>query len=127
MTIEKTNRFRYVKKRAYPSSPCMYPIEYTWMRKPTPVTTRSITAVNWSTCAPTATLKGPAFIHGNSSPLHVSPFQTRANTAHETTNDAARAELAIQCARCPVTPPPTACMAAPSSGTTGTAQRDWDG
>jgi hypothetical protein len=34
-----TNRFRYVKKRTKLGSSCMYPTEYTWIRKPMPVTT----------------------------------------------------------------------------------------
>ena len=96
------------------------------MRKPTPVTTSSMTAVSWSTWAPTATLNGPAWIQGKSSPLHVSPFQTRAKTAQETTNDAASAELAIQCARCPVIPPPSALITAPSSGNSGISQTRCD-
>ena len=68
------------------------------MRKPTPVTTSSITAESWSTCTATAVLNVPATIHGNSSPTKVSPDQTRAKTAQEVRKEAASAGTEIQCA-----------------------------
>ncbi len=42
--MKKANMFMYAKNRAYAprDSSCMYPVEYTWMRNPTPATTRII-------------------------------------------------------------------------------------
>ena len=41
----------------------MYPIEKTWIRKPTPVTTISISAVSWSNQMSKPTRKSPADSH----------------------------------------------------------------
>src|SRR6185437_12748224 len=41
-SIDAAKRFMYAKKRENRSSPCMYPIEYTWISAPTPVTNRII-------------------------------------------------------------------------------------
>ncbi len=92
------------------------------MRKPTPVTTSSITAESWSTCAVTAVLKVPATIHGKSSPVQVSPCQTRAKTAHEVRNEAPSAGTATQCARWPIARPKSALTRAPTSGSAGISQ-----
>jgi hypothetical protein len=35
--MKKINRFRYAKKREKPSSSCMYPVEYKWIKNPIPV------------------------------------------------------------------------------------------
>ena len=59
-SIEKTKRFRYAKKRRSSRSPCMYPIEYAWIRKPMPVTTSSITTESGSTRIDTWVSKRPA-------------------------------------------------------------------
>src|ERR1700730_15673814 len=96
------------------------------MRKPTPVTTSSITAVSWSTCAVTAVLKGPATTHGKRSPVQVSPCQTRLKTRHEVTNEAKRAGTAIQCALCPMKRPNRALINVPSSGNSGMSQTSRD-
>ena len=42
--MAKMNRFKNAKKRQNPRSPCMYPMEYTWMSAPTPVTMSVITS-----------------------------------------------------------------------------------
>ena len=60
------------------------------------MTTSSITAESWSTWAVTGAEKLPALIHGNSSPVYVSPFHTRANSAHVVRNDSPSAGTAIQ-------------------------------
>src|SRR5690349_329636 len=96
------------------------------MRNPTPVTTSSITAVSWSTCAVTAALKVPAITHGNRSPVQVSPCQTRLKTKHEVTNDAKRAGTAIQCALCPMNRPNRALISVPTSGNSGISQTSRD-
>src|SRR5512144_278599 len=96
------------------------------MRKPTPVTTSSITAVSWSTCAVTAALKGPAITQGNRSPVQVSPCQTRENTTHEVTNEARRAGTAIQCALSPMKRPNRALINVPTSGNSGISQTSRD-
>ncbi len=48
LSIAKMNRFRYGKNRQNPSSSCMYPIEYRWMRLPMPVTISVISSESWS-------------------------------------------------------------------------------
>ena len=62
-SIENTNMFMYAKKRRSCVSPFMYPIEKTWIRKPTPVTTISISAVSWSNQISKPTRKSPAESH----------------------------------------------------------------
>src|SRR5690349_2094706 len=96
------------------------------MRKPTPVTTSNITAVSWSTCAVSGALNEPATTHGNRSPVHVSPCQTRANTMHEVTNEARSAGTAIQCALRPMRRPKTALISVPRSGNSGISQTSRD-
>src|SRR6266404_3624400 len=96
------------------------------MREPTPVTTSSITAGSWSTCAVTAVLNGPATTHGNKSPVQVSPCQTRTNTRHAVTNEAKRAGTAIQCALCPMKRPNRALISVPTSGNSGISQTSRD-
>jgi hypothetical protein len=63
--MKNTKRFRYEKKRLYPSSSCMYPIEYTWMRNPTPVIIRSISEESGSIRKLMVALKLPALIQSN--------------------------------------------------------------
>src|SRR4026209_2486618 len=96
------------------------------MRKPTPVTASSITAVSWSTCAVTGALNEPATTHGKRSPVHVSPCQTRPKTRHEVTNEASTAGTAIQCALCPMKRPKTALISVPTSGNSGISQTSRD-
>src|SRR6185436_2774480 len=62
ISIANTNRFRYAKNFALPGSCAMYPIEYTWIRNPTPVITSSITLERRSTTSETSTEKAPAEI-----------------------------------------------------------------
>ncbi len=59
-SIENTKRFRYAKKRRSSRSPCMYPIEYAWIRKPTPVTTSSMITESGSTRIETCDWNCPA-------------------------------------------------------------------
>ena len=101
----------------------MYPAEYTWIRKPTPVTTSSMTAVSWSTCADTAVAKSPATIHGNRVAVPVCPAHTRMKTATDERNDPASAGTAIQCARWPIARPKSMLRRAPASGKAGISQR----
>src|SRR4029077_12440286 len=96
------------------------------MRKPTPVTTSSITAVSWSTWAVTAVLKAPATTQGKRSPTHVSPCHTRAKTKHAVTNAAKRAGTAIQCALWPMIRPNSALTSVPISGNSGISQTSRD-
>src|SRR5215475_2666972 len=96
------------------------------MRKPTPVTTSSITAVSWSTWALTAVVNGPATTQGKRSPVHVSPCHTRLKTTHEVTNEAKRVGTATQCARWPMRRPRRALTTAPASGKSGISQTSRD-
>ena len=59
-SIEKTKRFRYAKKRRSSRSPCMYPIEYAWIRNPTPVTTSNMITESGSTRIETCDWNCPA-------------------------------------------------------------------
>src|SRR5688572_29512121 len=117
--MEKTNRFRYAKKRAYPGSSCIYPMEYTWMRQPTPVMTSNITAVSGSTYRVTEVEKSPATIHGKSVAVNASPRHARANNTHAATNEAADAGTAIQCAPRAVSRPKRMLTIAPANGNAG--------
>ena len=47
-SIAATNRLRYAKNRRRAGSSRMYPIEYTWMRVPTPVMSRTKHTDSWS-------------------------------------------------------------------------------
>ncbi len=59
ISIEKTNRLRYTKNLENFGSPCMYPIEYRWMRVPMPVMNRAIVIDSGSARNPTFTSKPP--------------------------------------------------------------------
>ena len=92
------------------------------MRKPTPVTTSNITAESWSTWAVTAVLKVPATTQVKRSPVQVSPFQTRAKTTHDVTNEANSAGTETQCALWPTVRPKSALKREPISGNSGISQ-----
>src|SRR6185503_18277552 len=63
VSIENMNRFRYRKKRRNDGSCAMYPVEYTWIRKPTPVTTSTMTDDSGSSRNATFAEKSPTRIH----------------------------------------------------------------
>ncbi len=96
------------------------------MRKPTPVTTSSITAESWSTCPVTAVLKVPATTQVKRSPVHVSPFQTRAKTMHDVMNEASSAGTDTQCALWPTARPKSTLKREPTSGNSGISQTSRD-
>src|SRR3982074_1718066 len=96
------------------------------MRKTTPVTTSSITAERWVTCAVIAVLKVPATTQVKRSPVHVSPFQTRAKTMHDVTNEANSAGTETQCALWPTARPKSALKREPISGNSGISQTSRD-
>ena len=64
--MKKTNRFSRAKKRAKSLSPCMYPIEYRWIRAATPVMKRAMVTDSGSTRKPTSTVSPPTGNHSKS-------------------------------------------------------------
>ena len=92
------------------------------MRKPTPVTTSSITPVSGSTCAVIPASKSPATIHRNNVAVNDSPALTRVNTVQDARKEPASAGTATQCARCPRSRPKTMLTRAPASGNAGISQ-----
>ena len=60
--IEKTNAFSRKKNRLKLGSPCMYPIEYSVMSDPTPVTNRHHRMDSGSSCRPALTWSEPTGI-----------------------------------------------------------------
>ena len=66
ISIENTNRFRYTKNFVNFGSPCMYPMEYRWIRVPMPVTNSAMVIESGSARKATSTLKPPAGSHSNS-------------------------------------------------------------
>src|SRR6201989_1217998 len=92
------------------------------MRKPTPVTTSSMSAVSASTYAVTLESNSPATIHVKSVVV-TGPFDhARAATEHETRKTPATAGTAIQCARRPVRRPRKMLARAPARGKAGISQ-----
>src|ERR1700712_5145882 len=64
-SIDAAKRLRYAKNREKRASPCMYPMEYRWMRVPTPVTNNVIVDDSGSTRKRKSTRNVPAWIHVN--------------------------------------------------------------
>src|ERR687897_480499 len=91
------------------------------MRKPTPVTTSSMTAVSESTYAVTPVTKSPATIQVNSVVLDAPLDHARPATAQDARNEPASAGTAIQCARRPVRGPKKLLRRAPARGKAGTS------
>ena len=74
----------------------------------------------------TAVLKVPATTQVKRSPVHVSPFQTRAKTMHDVTNEAKSAGTETQCALGPTARPKSALKREPISGNSGISQTSRD-
>ena len=101
----------------------MYPMEYTWIRKPTPVTTRSMVADRGSTRIVSGARKVPATIHSHSGPLKISPPRhTRTKVASAKQKAPPTAGTATQWARCPRRRPKKIPTSAPTSGSAGMGQ-----
>ncbi len=92
------------------------------MRKPTPVTTSSMTPVRLSTCAVIPVSKSPATIQGPSVEVNGAPENTRAATTQEARKEPRSAGTEIQWARCPVRRPKNMLVRAPTSGKAGISQ-----
>ena len=71
---------------------------------------------------PVSALIHAATIHVKSVEVNAAPDHTRANTLHETRNEAASAGTAIQCARRPIARPNAMLTSAPASGKAGINQ-----
>src|SRR5207249_4132699 len=132
------NRFRYAKNRAYAAggSGPMYPAAYTWIRNPTPVTTRIITADSGSRAYDQRTenappsAAGPIGIHSkrswvNRGPAPGAPAPRPATAPTERRNDsrttpqARRATARRDRKRAPNKP----LITKPAAGRRGTSQR----
>ena len=101
----------------------MYPIEYTWIRVPTPVTTRSMVAERGSRSRVSGARKVPATIHSHRGPLKTSPpRQTRTKAARAKQKAPPMAGTATQWARCPRRRPKKFPTRAPTSGSAGMGQ-----
>src|SRR5437588_6553447 len=90
--MKNTNRLSWAKKRSYLGSFRMYPMAYTWMRHPTPETTRAITIDSGSIRRSTSTLNEPTWIHDHRSRSNARSVDACPRSANsrisETTNDA---------------------------------------
>jgi hypothetical protein len=60
--MKKINRFRYEKNLPKPASWFIYPVEYTWIRNPIPVTISNINALRGSIRKENGILTVPALI-----------------------------------------------------------------
>src|SRR5689334_3513130 len=126
-SIAAAKRFMYAKKRENRGSPCMYPIEYTWISAPTPVTNRIIVVDSGSTSIRHCTLKPPDEIHVYPS-LKTERFDaSRLNSAPNAITDATNASAIIAVAihpaiGSPMRLPRSNSSAAPNAGNSGINQ-----